>query len=179
MTSNTAPPPGLFIATREARASHCPGLLRLQGLLCLFALQHKVTGGDSANGVLGCLTSCSERGPRGSRGGSPEGGSPEWGVPRGRVSRGWVSRGQVSRVQVSRGGTGSLHHAARSSHGPFRVRSAQGWGSAAQRGHAFSSPAPLSAETLRVKRGAPRNRLQTAEVPGQLVKLLSSRLAGR
>ena len=117
-------------------------------LLCLFALQHKVTGGDSASGVLGCLTTCSERGLQGPRGGSPEGGSPEGGSPEGGLQRAGpqrgVSRGQVSRVgspegrsqeggpqraslqragpqrAVSRGGAGSLHRAARSSHGPSR-----------------------------------------------------------
>ena len=89
-------------------------------LLCLFSLQHKVTGGDSANGVLGCLTTCSEKGQQGPRGGSPEGWSPEGGPQRAGLQRG-TPRGQESRGGprgVSRGDAGSLHCAVRSPHGP-------------------------------------------------------------
>ena len=91
-------------------------------LLCLFSLQHKVTGGDSANGVLGCLTTCSEKGQQGPRGGSPEGWSPEGGPQRASLQRAGLQRGtprgQESGGGVSRGHAGSLHCAARSPHGP-------------------------------------------------------------
>ena len=64
-------------------------------LLCLFSLQHKVTGGDSANGVLGCLTTCSEKGQQGPRGGSPEGGPQRVSLQRAGLQRG-TPRGQES-----------------------------------------------------------------------------------
>ena len=109
--------------TRSSRASKASSEGDRLDLLCLFALQHKVTGGDSASGVLGCLTTCSERGPQGPRGGSPEGGSPEGGSPAGGLQRAGPQRAGLrggSPEGVSRGGTRSLHRAACSSHGPSR-----------------------------------------------------------
>ena len=89
--------------TQSSRASKASSEGDRLDLLCLFALQHKVTGGDSASGVLGCLTTCSEARK-----------APEAGLQRGGLQRADPQRG------VSRGGAGSLHRAACSSHGPSR-----------------------------------------------------------
>ena len=161
-------------------------------LLCLFALQHKVTGGDSASGVLGCLTTCSERGLQGPRGGSPEGGSPEGGSPERGLQRAGpqrgVSRGRVSRVGVPRGRVSRGRSPEEAPDlcivlpalpmvppGTFCPRvglSCPAW-------TCLLLPCSPFSRNSGGKQGAPRNRLRTAEVPGQLVRPLSPRLAGR
>ena len=176
--------------TQSSRASKASSEGDRLDLLCLFALQHKVTGGDSASGVLGCLTTCSEarKAPEaGLQRGGLQRADPQRGVSRGQVPRGRVSEGGPQRAglrgRVPRGGSPEgapglcivLPALPTVPPGTFCPRvwlSCPAW-------TCLLLPCSPFSRNSGGKQGAPRNRLHTAEVPGQLVRPLSPRLAGR